>query len=206
MAFFETPVFPDIVADMLIGGEEFVTSVVIAPSGREQRNSLRTAPRRRYRVSQGLQVVGAAIATAGHFRLVGGRANGFRVRVPWDYQADHTTGILGTGVSTGVASYQLARTYGVTGVVANVLKPVVTGLEIKNNGAVVPQGGGAGQWSIDATTGIVTFVTPFPTTGNTLTWAGQYHVPCRYDTDWLQIGLAQGLLDWQGVSLIELLS
>ena len=38
---------------------------------------------------------------------------------------------------------------------------------------------------------------------DTLTWSGEYDIPVRFDTDWLQIGHDGGLLQWQGVTLVE---
>lgn len=203
MAFIETPRFPDIAAGLLVGGEEFLTQVVTTIAGVEKRNSMWSVPRRRYRLSNGRQSTRAALATAAFFRLVGGRRDGFRVRAPFDYAADVSNGQLGAGVGTGGATYQLRKNYG-SGVVADVKKPVVASVSVYKNGSLVTPGAGAGQYALDTTTGIVTFVAPFPTGGDTLTWAGQYDIPVRFDTDWLQIGHEDGLLQWQGVTLVEL--
>lgn len=203
MAFIETPRFPDIVAGMLVGGEEFLTQVVVTTSGAEKRNSLWSAPRRRYKVSSGMQSVSAALATASFFRLVNGRANGFRVRAPFDYTVTVAEGLVGTGVGTGTATYQLNRSYGF-GLVGAIKKPVVGSVSIFKNAVLVTPGAGAGQYALDTTTGIVTFVAPFPGGGDALTWAGEYDIPVRFDTDWLQIGNDGGLLNWQGVTLVEL--
>lgn len=202
MAFIETPRFPDIVAELLIGGEEFRTDV--ATTGlKERRNSLWPRPRRRWRPGQGLQTVAQARATAAFMRLTMGRANGFRLRAPFDYLATLADGVLGTGVSTGVAAYQLGIDYGYS-LVVPVYKPVAGTVQVYVNGALVAAGGGAGQYTLNAATGRVTFNAPVPAAGATLRWLGEYDVPVRFDMDWLQIGHAGGLLDWQGASLLEL--
>lgn len=203
MAFLETPRFPDIAAGLLVGGEEFLTQVVITTSGAEKRNSMWTVPRRRYRIGNAQQHVRAAMATAAFFRLVGGRRDGFRVKAPFDWSASVAEGLVGTGVGTGTAAYQLRKSYGY-GITADIKKPVVGTVSVFKNGSLVTPGAGAGQYALDTTTGIVTFVAPFPTGGDTLTWSGEYDIPVRFDTDWLQIGHDGGLLQWQGVSLTEL--
>lgn len=45
----------------------------------------------------------------------------------------------------------------------------------------------------------------YPQSGETMTWAGSFDIPVRFDTDWLQIGLdTGGLLNWDSITLIEL--
>jgi len=158
MSFIETPRFPDEVSAWMQGGEEFVTDIVMVNSGAEQRNMVWSLPLRRYSLSNGMRTIANAQATKAFFRAVGGRANGFRVKDIFDYSTDHTTGVLGAGVGTGTPTYQLNKNY-VSGSVTSVgklVKPVVGTTEIKRNGVTQTFGTGAGQWSIDTTTGIVT--------------------------------------------------
>ena len=289
MSFIETPRFPDEVAAWMQGGEEYLTDIVMVNSGSEQRNSIWAVPLRRYSLSNGMRTIANAQATKAFFRAVGGRANGFRVKDVFDYTADHTTGVLGTGIGTGLPTYQLKKNYisGSVTSVGNIIKPVAGTTEIKRGGVVVTFGSGAGQWALDTTTGIATVVadassnasaiTPgattsvvlaanpgaliagqllylsgftggdaalvnglahtinsvsgtgpytfilatntagktitvgsgagkkYPQTTETLTWAGEFDIPVRFDVDWLQIGLDPGgLLNWSQANLVEL--
>ncbi len=45
-----------------------------------------------------------------------------------------------------------------------------------------------GTWSVDTTTGIVTFVTA-PTAGHSITAGFQYDIPVEFDDDYLPSGL-----------------
>lgn len=45
----------------------------------------------------------------------------------------------------------------------------------------------------------------YPQAGETLTWAGEFDIPVRFDVDWLQLGLDNGgLLNWNQANLVEL--
>jgi len=289
MSFIESPRFPDEVSAWMQGGEEFMTDIVMVNSGAEQRNSIWSTPLRRYSLSNGMRTIENAHATKAFFRAVGGRANGFRVKDLFDYVADHTTGVLGTGLGTGMPTYQLAKNY-VSGSVTstgNIVKPVAGSVEIKRGGVAANFGSGAGQWALDTTTGVATVVADanssassitanttttvvlasnvggltagkllylsgftganasavngiahtinsvsgsgpytfilstntagmtitlgaglgakYPQTDETLTWAGEFDIPVRFDVDWLQIGLDPGgLLNWTQANLVEL--
>jgi len=161
MAFIDTPRFPDEVAAWLVGGEEFLTEIVINRAGYEQRNQVWTLPLRKYSVANGLREIKNAQATKSFFRLVGGRANGFRMKDIFDYQVDLTSGILGlTGNGTGLPTYQLAKNYTIGAVSAQgtVAKPVANTVAPYRNGSPVVAGVSAGNYSIDYNTGIVSFV------------------------------------------------
>ena len=160
MSFIESPRFPDEVSAWMIGGEEFMTDIVMVNSGSEQRNQIWSFPLRKYSLSNGLRTIANAVATKSYFRSVAGRANGFRVRDPLDNSVDATTGVVGTGVGTGTPAYQLAKKYisGSFTSTANVIKPVVGSVALFRNSSPVTAGNAAGQYALATTTGIVTFV------------------------------------------------
>lgn len=289
MAFIESPRFPLEVSAWLVGGEEFMTSIGANQAGFESRNQIWTQPRRKYTISGAMREVKNAVLTKAFFRAAAGRANGFRIQDPFDYQVDVTTGILGvTGSGAGVPTYQLTRNYisGSTISQQKISKPVVGSVIPYRGGTPIVAGTAPGQYALDTTTGLLTMVadgtsgvtaiTPgattsvtlgapiaglsatagqnllylnglggadaglvngiahvitgvagsvytlatvttgktitaggsgvkYPQTGETMTWAGQFDIPVRFDTDWLQIGMdTGGLLNWDSVSLIEL--
>ena len=64
-----------------------------------------------------------------------------------------------------------------------VAKPVAGSVTIALNGA--PQASG---WSVDTTTGVITFATP-PGAGVAITAGFEFDVPVRFDTDALDVTL-----------------
>jgi uncharacterized protein (TIGR02217 family) len=173
--FLETPRFPDDIAFWAQGGARYNTIVTTSTSGREKRNGL-------WQYSLGMwsiQNVSRTVAVPqayniaqirNFFRAMKGQLFGFRFRDWTDYQ-DDGAGFLGsafTGYSTvpvaggnGTASYQMYKLYSETPFYDYrvVQKPYNGGgISIYRNGALVTPGTGAGQYSLDTTTGIVTFV------------------------------------------------
>lgn len=171
MSFIESPRFPDEVSAWMVGGEEFLTDIVMVNSGSEQRNAIWSNPLRRYTLSTALRTIANAQATKAFFRAVGGRANGFRVKDLFDYNTDHTTGLLASGVGAGVPTYQLRKKYtsGSTISYGDLKKPVTNTIEIKRGGSVVTFGGAAGQWALDTTTGIATVVADATSAASSIT-------------------------------------
>lgn len=171
MSFLEAPRFPDEVSAWMQGGEEFLTDIVMVNSGSEQRNAIWSVPLRRYSLSSGMRTIANAQATKAFFRAVGGRANGFRVKDVFDFTADHTTGVLGTGLGTGLPTYQLNKNY-VSGSVTSVgaiKKPVAGTAQIKRGGVVQTFGAAAGNWALDTTTGIATAVADATSNASSIT-------------------------------------
>jgi len=159
MSFIESPRFPEEVSAWMVGGEEFLTDIVMVNSGSEQRNSIWSTPLRRYSLSGGMRTIANAHATKTFFRIVGGRANGFRVKDLFDYTADTTNGVMGVaGLGNGTPTYQLYKNYvsGSTTSQGIVKKPVVGTFVPYRGGVQANLGSGAGQWAIDTTSGIVT--------------------------------------------------
>lgn len=213
--FLETPRFPEQISYWMTGGPRYNTYVVGALGGFEKRNINWSSSRAKYNLSEGLlamqnsglltqQVVSTVIA---YFRAVKGMAYGFRLKDWTDFTADNTTGRLGTsGLGTGTATYQLYKHY-TAGALSDdrPIKKPVAGVIVYKNGTPVTYGSGAGQITLDTTTGIVTFVSPFPTGSDALTWKGEFDVPVRFGSDELQIGMSDGgLYTWSTIGVEEL--
>jgi uncharacterized protein (TIGR02217 family) len=171
MSFKESPRFPDEVSAWMVGGEEFTTDIVIVNSGSEQRNAVWAIPLRKYSLSSGLRTIANAQATKAFFRAVSGRLSGFRVKDIFDYTADHTTGIIGAGIGTGMPTYQLAKNYiiGSMTTPADIKKPVVSTVSVRRGGVDANMGTGAGQWAVDTTTGIVTVIADATSNASSIT-------------------------------------
>ncbi len=77
------------------------------------------------------------------------------------------------------------------------------------NGVQVNEGPGAGKFTLDPITGLVTFGT-VPPLGAVIAWTGRFDVPCRFDTDWgnwsMDIGgpnPTDGVLSWPSIPIVS---
>lgn len=160
MAFYEIQ-FPPEVARGAKGGPGFMTDVVVLNSGYEQRNQRWSAARRRWNVAHGVKSQTQLDALIAFFNVVYGRTHGFRFKDWSDYATTTTTGYLGTGaVGTGAPTYQLYKHYtNAAGSVNRLIsKPVSGSVTPYRAGSPITAGAGAGQYSIDTATGILTMV------------------------------------------------
>jgi uncharacterized protein (TIGR02217 family) len=162
--FLETPRFPDDLSIWGRGGVNYATTVVTSTSGRETRNSMWTYGRGRWDM-QNVQRMTANnlnynIATLRNFfRVCKGRAYGFRFR-DWTDSTDDGNGVLGTtGYGTGVPTYQLYKNYVLSPLTDQrlIAKPMPGTVSVLRN-SVIPPGSGPGSYTLDTTTGLVTFV------------------------------------------------
>lgn len=167
ISFIETPRFPDFIAMGAVGGPGYKTDVVEVDSGDEQRNARWDQARARYIVE--LPMVDADRATLlAFFRSMKGRAYGFRLKDWADYQIDLTNGVLGTTGSggsggaapNGMPTYQLYKYYvqGLLNEYRIIQKPVSGQVAVYRNAVAQTLGASAGNYAVDSTTGIVTFV------------------------------------------------
>jgi uncharacterized protein (TIGR02217 family) len=286
-SFLESPRFPEIVSAWALGGPEFKTLIAANGAGVESRNIVWQYPLSSWEIGAGLREVKDAQATIAFHRKVYGRALGFRFKDPFDNTADDTSGAVGpAAIGSGLPAYQLYKNYPVDITqYANrqILKPVIGSLSIKRAGVLQTQGVAAGNYAVDYTTGIVTFVADatsaitgvtvgastvvqlagalaglgvgdklyvsglggadaallnglahtisaiaggnytvstntagktitasgtgakYPQPSQTLTWAGEFDVPVRFDNDKLDLQLDEGgLLQYNNITVREL--
>lgn len=189
MSFNESAVFPRKIAFGAQVGPEYQTTVVIVNSGYESRNADWQSARLKFDVGMRPMRKIDTDALIAFFRSVKGRAHGFRFRDWSDYQATSATGVL-VPFNGG---YQLAKKYESGDLIEyrRIAKPVP--------GAVTIAGGG----TVDYETGMVTGANP------SATWAGEFDVPCRFDTDRMEleaIDKSQGeiLFQWGSIPVIEI--
>ena len=190
MAFHEVR-FPDNISRGARGGPERRTQVVALASGDEERNASWADSRRRYDAAYGVRRADDLAAVVAFFEARNGRLYGFRWKDWADYKsclpsitpgrADQALGI-GDGVRT---AFQLVKLYvsGAQSWTRTITKPVAGSLLVERNGAALTTG-----WTMDATTGIVSFATP-PTAGAILKAGFEFDVPVRFDTDELPVTL-----------------
>jgi uncharacterized protein (TIGR02217 family) len=193
---FHEVLFPFECASQMAGGPERRTEIVTLVSGFEQRNQRWANSRRRWNVGSAVRTYADLQAVLSFFEERRGRAYGFRVKD----RADFVSAATGTtvsavdqtiGVGDGATSaFQCIKTYGVGG-----LNPWVRTISKLVSGTVLVAVDGAEKtltthFTVDVDTGVVTFTGGnIPTGGQVVSAGFQFHVPARFDTDFLDIDL-----------------
>ena len=195
MSGFHEVLFPLDIALGSAGGPQRRTDVVTLGSGREERNARWAHSRRRYDAGYGIKTHQALSQAIEFFEERRGRLYGFR----WRDRLDHSSAAPGAAVTatdqaigTGdgvTASFALVKTYG--GVHApyrrRIEKPVAGSVRI----AVAGVEASGSSFTVDATTGIVTFLAGYiPASGQGVTAGFLFDVPVRFDTDYLEVDLS----------------
>lgn len=182
------------------GGPGFNTTVTPLQSGKEQRNINWAQQRSVYDISYGIGTVQLYQDITKFFYIRRGKAYGFRFKDWADYQI--TAGVIGTG--NGVETdFQIVKVYSDDGgsYTRIIYKPVASTVQVYLNGVLQTL---TTHYTLDANTGIVTFVTP-PSNGVVVTVTCEFDVPVRFDTDTLQT-----TMQWveagqvQSIPLVEL--
>lgn len=205
MAAFHEISFPVQIAAGSTGGPERKTEIVSLASGREERNSPWADSRRKYNITPGIRTADDLFALHVFFEERRGRLYGFRFQDPTDHKScgpaatpaasDQAIG-TGDGVTT---AFQLVKTYGSAFApwTRAVVKPQAGTVLIAVAGTAMTSG-----WSIDLTTGIVTFAAA-PAAGAAVTAGYRFDVPVRFDSDTLDASLPA--LRSGGLGAIELI-
>jgi uncharacterized protein (TIGR02217 family) len=206
MAFHEVR-FPDTISRGARGGPERRTQIVELASGDEERNAAWANSRRRYDVSYGIRRADDLAAVVAFFEARNGRLHGFRFKDWSDYKSGLPSNVpspldqpLGTGDGT-TTTFQLVKHYtsGAQGWSRTITKPVAGSVRVALGG--VEQASG---WSVDTTTGLVTFAVP-PEAGVAVTAGFEFDVPVRFDSDTLDVTLdIERLGSITSIPLVEL--
>ena len=184
--------FPTAIAFGSSGGPERRTDIVTLYSGAEERNSRWADSRRRYDAGYGIRSLDDLHAVIAFFEERRGRLYGFRWKDRADWKScapgatpaatDQAIGV-GNGATT---AFQLVKTYGAAHApwTRAIRKPVAGTVIVALDG-----GSQAAGWSVDTTTGVVTFAAA-PGAGVAVTAGYAFDVPVRFDTDKLAINLS----------------
>lgn len=205
MAFHEVR-FPDNISRQARATARRSTQVVELASGDEERNASWANSRRVYDVAYGIRRADDLQAVVAFFESRNGRLFGFRFKDWSDYKSCLPSQIsapmdqvIGTGDGSTV-SFQLAKAYASGGItwLRSITKPVADTVRIAVGGIEAVSG-----WSVDLTTGIVTFAAA-PGSGAVITAGFQFDVPVRFDTDELSVTLdIERLGSIESIPLIE---
>lgn len=119
-----------------------------------------------------------------HFHSVRGRAKKFLFKDALDYRCESSRGVLLDDGDSPTVDYQLAKTYG-SG--ADIYRRVITRPRTGYVNIYRLRAGTTtditASATISYTTGRVSFTGGTVIGGDVLSWAGEFYVPCRYDTD-----------------------
>ncbi len=211
LAAFHEVLFPVEVAFGATGGPERRTEIVALGSGYEARNARWADSRRRYQAGSGVRTLDDLNAVVAFFEERRGRLHGFRHRDPVDDRscppsktpaANNQT--LGTGNGLK-AAFQLVKVYGSgsTAWTRMIAKPVEGSVRVAVAGVERVAGT---DFTIDSTTGIVTFVPArIPAAGQVVTAGFRFHVPVRFDTDEIRVDLSAFMAgEIPSIPLVEL--
>ncbi len=187
--------FPTGIAFGSSGGPERRTEIVTLGSGYEERNTPWANSRRRYNAGYGVRSLADLHEVTEFFEARLGRLHGFRWRDAVDFsstlpylQTTPTDQVLGVG--DGVETeFQLVKTYasGPSSYQRTIAKPVAG--TVRLSVGAVEQTEGV-NFVIDATKGLVTFLSGHePSGGATVTAGFDFDVPVRFDSDFLEINL-----------------
>lgn len=193
---FHDVVFPIAISFGATGGPERRNEIVELMSGRETRNARFSQSRRRYDAGTGLRSVDDLYDVLAFFEARRGSLHAFRFSDPFDRRSGRPEAtpspldqLLGTG-DGATATFQLAKTYG-EGEDAHrrpVTKPVAGSVRVAVDGVEVAEGA---AFSVDAATGIVTFLPGYvPAPGAVVTAGFEFHVPVRFDAERIEASLA----------------
>ena len=142
-------------------GPEYKTEIVPLASGYEFRNILWSQGRSNCVIEMPISDTSKRDELIRWLRAMKGRGHGFRFKDWTDYQVARTNGRLGTSTNgTGYPTYQLTKHYA-TGAVfedRQIRKPVIGTVAIYRDSVLQTAGVGAGNYALDTTTGVVTFV------------------------------------------------
>jgi uncharacterized protein (TIGR02217 family) len=178
------------------GGPERRTENVVLGSGAEERNSRWADSKRSYNAGYGIKSVDDLHAVIAFFEERRGRLHGFLWKDWSDYKScapSATPSALDQAIGTGdgaTGAFQLVKTYGSTFApwVRTITQPVAGTVLIAVDGVAADPG----NFAVSLTSGVVTFLAGhIPAEGAVVTAGFEFDVPVRFDTDQLEINLAQ---------------
>lgn len=191
------------------GGPEFNTTINTTKAGFETRQVNWTAARRKYNATYGIRNQADFDAVLALFHAVNGRATGFRFKDWSDFKSSGVSVAVGAadqtiGTGTGaLATFQLVKKYTVLAQTFSrtIKKPVAGTVRISVDGVEKTI---TTQFTVDTTTGVVTFTAGNIPANGLLVKAGfEFDVPVRFDVDALSIVLSKPQLNQTDINLIE---
>jgi uncharacterized protein (TIGR02217 family) len=196
MTFYEVTLDP--LQNNIKGGPSYTTLKHTGPSHEETRMSLSSRAFRKYTIDLDPKNTSQMYAIYNFYVAMQGSLHSFRFTDFKDYLLTNEPQTLTTGTSLS-----LIKTYSGIGAteIRPIQKPQAGTITLQRNAVTFPS---SGNWSIDNTTGIITFVTS--QIGSTITASGEFDTPVRFDLDemmseWTDLDI----FAWKSVALIEII-
>lgn len=176
------------------GGPERRTEVVTLANGFEERNTPWQHSRRRFDAGVSMRSLDDVETLIAFFEARQGQLHGFRWKDWSDYKSclpsqevDYRDQVIAIGDGETL-SFPLIKTYasGAQSYARPVTKPVLGTVRVGVEDDELQDGL---HYSVDVTTGVVTFATA-PNTGMEITAGFEFDVPVRFDTDRIQTSVA----------------
>ncbi|WP_057465043.1 DUF2460 domain-containing protein [Pseudovibrio sp. POLY-S9] len=183
--------FPEKISRGARGGPRRRTQVVELYSGFEERNASWANSRREYDVAFGIRSSDQLQEVTAFFEARNGRLYAFRFKDWADYKSSLPSKaispldqLLGMGDGTKT-EFQLRKLFGTEalGYWRSIRKPVAGSIRLAVNGTERSSG-----WTADLATGLVSFDSA-PAKGAIITAGFEFDVPCRFDTDSIDVTL-----------------
>lgn len=190
------------------GGPERRVDIVALGSGAEARNTPWAHGRRRYDIGGAVRLLDELHKLIAFFEARRGKLHGFRLRDPFDFKSCAPSAALspldqnlGLGDGVVVEMPLLKRYGGESGYVRPIRKSVAGSVRVAVDGVELL----AGAFSVDTTSGIVSFAAP-PAAGADVTAGFLFDTPVRFDVDRLDLTLdAFGAGRAVAVPLVEII-
>ena len=191
---YSTARFPVGISQHATGGPQFQVSVGRVDGGAEYRNTAWSQRLARYEVAHSVRTQADFDTLLTFYMSVGGRLHTFPFKDWADYAATASQGVFVMLTSTTFQAYKSYAQGGLTHL-RKIIKPRATMTVTGGSSPVV-----------DYTTGIVTVASGTPTA-----WAGEFDVPCRFDTDVMQAEIIDGtptnrIMGWNSIPIVEVRS
>lgn len=205
MSFLNDVIFPENISKGSIGGPEYSTRITEVASGFETRNINWVLTRHTYNVAYGIKLISDIEDVLSIFHVANGMAHSFRYKDFLDYKSCNVESIITlTDQQIGVGdaiedAFQLIKTYtnGSFSKVRDITKPKDGTVLIALDSILQVTG-----YTIDYTTGIVTFTTP-PGASVVITAGFEYHVPVRFQVDYIPVTLEVYNVGGTNIPLVE---
>lgn len=184
------------------GGPRFNTTIFTSSSGREQRNINWSLSRAEYDVGYGIKTNTQMAVVLEFFYAMMGKAYAFRYKDWSDFQIQNQVIATGNGILT---TFQIVKSYSDPNDLQTFVRPIrkpvngsLTAVMVNN---VIVSGS---TYSIDYTTGLITFtVAPANTYPIEIVYL-EFDVPVRFDTDIATIRFDfYNVESWEGIKIVE---
>lgn len=202
MAFIDTRL-PDGIGYGCEFGPAFSTDCVAVDSGQEARNQRWSASKLRANIGFVNRTLAETIELDTFFRAVAkGKLNSFRVKDARDYSATVATGRAISIASSPATRFQLVKRYTVAGQLEDryITKPVSGTMSIYVSEVLKSS---PADYTLDLSTGILVFT--LAQSASNITWAGQFDIEARFDTDEMPVSIVdRNAYSWGSIPIVEI--